>query len=141
MHACTHACTAACMHVPRAAPHLAVLHEAQLVLRRELVERRARVVPERVPPLLVGPAQLSLFDGQTPLRLGYLCQLSATSAFILVLTCAHRFRSRTAFLDIACINQLDAEKKADGINSLGAVLDRSQRMLVLLDENHLSRMW
>ena len=43
-------------------------------------------------------------------------------------------------MDIACIDQLDAENKAAGINSLGALLDRSQRMLVLLDEHNLQRM-
>ena len=55
---------------------------------------------ERVPPWLVGPEQLSMFDASS-LRLGLLCQLSATAAFVIVLLSAHLFTSRTAFLDIA----------------------------------------
>lgn len=42
---------------------------------------------------------------------------------------------------IACIDQLDAVNKAAGINALGALLDRSQRMVVLLDEHNMQRMW
>ena len=44
-------------------------------------------------------------------------------------------------MDIACIDQLDAGKKAAGIASLGALLDRSDRMVVLFDEHYMTRMW
>ena len=50
-------------------------------------------------------------------------------------------RGEMGFLDISCIDQRDDSKKAAGINSLGALLDRSQRMVVLLDENNMKRMW
>ena len=49
--------------------------------------------------------------------------------------------SPTLFLDICCISQDDPIKKARGIESLGALLDRSERMLVLLDENYFKRLW
>ena len=50
-------------------------------------------------------------------------------------------RSRPVCGSIACIDQCDATTKAAGINSLGALLDRSRRMVVLLDENNMKRMW
>ena len=62
--------------------------------------------------------------------------------FSLVLCFGHRFsRCRTLFLDIACIRQDSDAAKADGIAALGAVLDRSQRMLVLCDAQYFSRLW
>ena len=40
-----------------------------------------------------------------------------------------------------CINQLDPEAKALGIASLGSILDRSERMLILMDEHYFSSLW
>lgn len=48
---------------------------------------------------------------------------------------------KSLFLDIACICQNDAAKKARGIESLGALLDRSETMIVLLDESYFTRLW
>ena len=72
-----------------------------------------------------------------------LCQFFSALALGVVLLTYHRFarRNETAFLDIACIDQLDAGKKAAGIASLGALLDRSDRMVVLFDEHYMTRMW
>ena len=50
-------------------------------------------------------------------------------------------RRDTFFLDVACISQDDEKLKASGIASLGAILDRSERMLVLCDGNYFSRLW
>ena len=48
---------------------------------------------------------------------------------------------RSLFLDIACICQNDAVRKARGIESLGALLDRSETMIVLMDETYFTRLW
>ena len=62
--------------------------------------------------------------------------------FIIALCTAHRFAPhRSLFLDIACIRQDSDAAKADGIAALGAVLDRSERMLVLCDANYFKRLW
>ena len=50
-------------------------------------------------------------------------------------------RGKTAFLDIACVNQLVPASKALGIQRLGAVLQRTERMLVLADEHYWKRLW
>lgn len=60
-----------------------------------------------------------------------------TSALAHTLLC----RASTAFLDIACVNQEDAAAKAQGIERLGAVLARTERMLVLADEHYWKRLW
>lgn len=71
-----------------------------------------------------------------------ICELLAPTIFTAVLFFGHLpFEDGTFFLDIACIPQDDARKKASGIASLGAVLDRSERMLVLCDGNYFSRLW
>ena len=64
-------------------------------------------------------------------------------AYFLTAAMAHTVLSRrhTAFLDIACVNQLDAAAKAAGIERLGAVLARTERMLVLADEHYWRRLW
>ena len=58
-------------------------------------------------------------------------------AYIVTVGLAHLVfrRGTTAFLDIACVNQLDPEGKALGIQRLGAVLERTEYMLVLADEH------
>lgn len=62
--------------------------------------------------------------------------------FVVVLCTAHRASPlRSLFLDIACIRQDSDAAKAEGIAALGAVLDRSERMLVLCDANYFSRLW
>ena len=76
--------------------------------------------------------------GRAPLTAELVCG----PVFLTVLCVAHRFRSsRSLFLDIACIRQDSDSAKADGIAALGAVLDRSQRMLVLCDAHYFSRLW
>ena len=66
----------------------------------------------------------------------------APTFFIVVLCTAHRFAPhRSLVLDIACIRQDSDAAKADGIAALGAVLDRSERMLVLCDANYFKRLW
>ena len=50
-------------------------------------------------------------------------------------------RKSTAFLDIACVPQEDAAGKAQGIERLGAVLARSERMILLVDEHYWRRLW
>ena len=69
-------------------------------------------------------------------------ELMCTPVFVVVLCVAHRFSPpRSLFLDIACIRQDSDAAKADGIAALGAILDRSQRMLVLCDANYFARLW
>jgi len=50
-------------------------------------------------------------------------------------------RRARLFLDVACINQADRKQKAAGIAAFGAILDRSESMLVLTDETYWSRAW
>ena len=50
-------------------------------------------------------------------------------------------RRARLFLDVSCINQSDEEQKAAGIAALGAVLDRSEKMLILSEETYWSRAW
>ena len=97
---------------------------------------------DALPRRFVKPAEM-FFDNDTSTRAVYFAEIFAPIAFLLTFFGGHLLQRRgeTAFLDIACIDQLDAENKAAGINSLGALLDRSHRMLVLLDENNLQRMW
>ena len=62
--------------------------------------------------------------------------------FIFVLCTAHLVgKSRSLFLDIACIRQDSDAAKANGIATLGAVLDRSERMLVMCDAHYFTRLW
>ena len=52
------------------------------------------------------------------------------------------FRRQTrVFLDIACIDQQDSKLKFEGLVSMGAVLKRSQSMLVLWDSTYVKRLW
>ncbi|OLQ03910.1 hypothetical protein AK812_SmicGene13083 [Symbiodinium microadriaticum] len=45
------------------------------------------------------------------------------------------------FVDRACIHQGDARLKAEGIINLGAMLKRSNRLLVVMDRTYLQRLW
>ena len=97
---------------------------------------------ESLAPMFVLPPQPKFID-DVSLRCCFFVQLFAPIAFFLVFVFGHHAlrRGERAFLDIACIDQLDSAKKAAGIQSLGALLDRSQRMVVLLDEHNMQRMW
>ena len=97
---------------------------------------------EALPPKFIKPVEGLMFDN-TEVRAVYVAEIFCYLACIIVFFFGHLIfrRGEKAFLDIACIDQLDAENKAAGINSLGALLDRSERMVVLLDEHNLSRMW
>lgn len=78
------------------------------------------------------------------IRIKYLTMLVLPLLLPLALLNWHRVSGSGAkklFLDIACICQDDATKKARGIESLGALLDRSETMVVLLDETYFSRLW
>ena len=80
----------------------------------------------------------------TKLTITGLCPLVTCAVFALVLLNAHRADARmgrTCFLDIACIPQGSEEARARGIASLGALLDRSEQMLVLMDERYWTRLW
>ena len=97
---------------------------------------------EKVPTIFQGAVTNGPWDASithNPL----FCSTFSGLALGVVLLTYHRFarRGQTAFLDIACIDQLDAGKKAAGIASLGALLDRSDRMVVLFDEHYMTRMW
>ena len=71
------------------------------------------------------------------------CEATGILVFITVLFLGHLAfdRKDSFFLDVACISQDDEKLKASGIASLGAILDRSERMLVLCDGNYFSRLW
>ena len=70
-------------------------------------------------------------------------QFAPFFAYIATAALAHELlrRREHAFLDIACVNQLDATSKALGIQRLGAVLQRTESMLVLADEHYWKRLW
>ena len=72
-----------------------------------------------------------------------MCEATGILVFTSVLLLGHLIFDRrdTFFLDVACISQDDEKLKASGIASLGAILDRSERMLVLCDGNYFSRLW
>ena len=83
------------------------------------------------------PLNPDMATGRAP----YSAEMFVFPTFFIVLCTAHRFtRHRSLFLDIACIRQDSDAAKADGIAALGAVLDRSERMLVLCDANYFRRL-
>lgn len=47
----------------------------------------------------------------------------------------------TIFLDKACINQSNDLEKTEGIKSIGGILHRSNRVLLLWDSTYLTRLW
>ena len=97
---------------------------------------------ERLPDYLVMKGQGKYFD-DVSLNCCAFAQVLAPLAFVFTFLFGHHFlrHGEQAFLDIACIDQRDDAAKRSGITSLGAILDRSQRMAVLLDENYMKRMW
>jgi hypothetical protein len=78
----------------------------------------------------------SFIDGHHE-DVGTLCTFIPSAVLIAALTLAHRLgaEQRHCFLDICCIAQTDASLKARGIEALGALLDRSETMVALVDEN------
>ena len=98
---------------------------------------------ESMPSFILLPPQEQKFIDNRNLRASMAVQCCAGIALALTFAFGHLVfrRGETAFLDIACIDQCDATTKAAGINSLGALLDRSRRMVVLLDEHNMKRMW
>jgi hypothetical protein len=72
-----------------------------------------------------------------------LCSLLACIVLPVAIFTAHHLspsaRRARLFLDVSCINQSDHEQKMAGIAALGAILDRSETMLVLSDETYWSR--
>ena len=50
-------------------------------------------------------------------------------------------RRKLVFLDVACIDQRNPVRKAEGLISMGAFLRSSKRMLVLWDMSFTSRLW
>ena len=99
-------------------------------------------MPTRVPELFQA-RDASRVDGTLQTRF-LLCSAVAAVAFPVLLMSLHRFGRRTkehAFLDVACIDQLDAAAKLKGIASLGAVLARTERLVILSDETYWTRLW
>jgi hypothetical protein len=70
------------------------------------------------------------------------CQTLGPLVFLVALASAHRLRRPThLFLDICCISQDNEHAKELGIASIGAILDRSQRMLALVSADYFQRLW
>jgi len=98
------------------------------------------------PSVLVGLAAAVLGTLACPLQLAtevqyYIalavgCGLVALLFTMLVWPCRQMM-----FLDKACIDQVDAEAKSDGIQSIGYFLSRSRRVIVLWDASYYSRLW
>lgn len=97
-------------------------------------------VPDHIPDFFWSryPIPPDMAMGRGP----WIAELIVGPVFLLVFFTAHRFSpARSLFLDIACIDQSSDAAKANGIAALGAVLDRSERMLVLCDRHYFSRLW
>lgn len=88
----------------------------------------------------VGP---NVFSDFAPVEISKGCTAIGCSVLLIGLFGAHRARQALGwkpvecFLDVACIPQADPAARARGISSLGALLDRSEGMLVLLDEEYV----
>ena len=83
-------------------------------------------------------------DG-TPHTTPRLLRYAVAAGPVIVLLCAALLqhvlhRGATGFLDIACVPQDDEVGKAQGITRLGAVLARSERMILLVDEHYWRRL-
>ena len=79
-------------------------------------------------------------------QIATVCTTFGYLAFFGGLYGAHRVRQAVTkpvecFLDVACIRQDSDDARAQGIASLGALLNRSERMLVLLDKEYFTRLW
>jgi len=75
-----------------------------------------------------------------PLSIATLCTALLVGHHVLRFWPDNRHR-RDCFLDICCIPQENDEEKMKGALSLRAYLDRSKRMLVLVDETYFTRLW
>ena len=101
---------------------------------------------ESLPPWLkfTGP---NTFTDFSEIELGKGCAVVGYVTLIFFLFGAHVVRQALGgkpvecFLDVACIPQADPAAKQRGIASLGALLDRSERMLILLDKEYFTRLW
>ena len=88
----------------------------------------------------VGP---NVYSDFAPVEISKGCTVIGCPVLLIGLFGAHRARQALGwkpvecFLDVACIPQADPAARARGISSLGALLDRSEGMLVLLDEEYV----
>ena len=74
------------------------------------------------------------------IRQSVLSEMVCTTVFLLPLFFGHLVGpAPLLFLDVASIQQDDAEQKAIGIEQLGATLDRTGEMICLIDENYWTR--
>ena len=88
--------------------------------------------------------QVDNLNDMQKIRTSNLFLLLISPVLLVALLLWHRLSDtggRSLFLDIACICQNNVVRKARGIASLGALLDRSETMLVLLDETYFTRLW
>merc|ERR1712008_106203 len=86
--------------------------------------------------------EVSTFVDASVEKVPVLNEVIAPLVFLFVLATAHNLRrSVHLFLDICCIPQDDEQKKTLGISSLGSILDRSEKMLILMDEHYWQRLW
>lgn len=76
---------------------------------------------------------------------GICCQILGAPIAFLVLFLGHDICPcavrQTVFLDKTCIHQTDLVKKASGIESLGAFLQRSSGMLIIYADTYLRKIW
>ena len=92
----------------------------------------------------VGPNTFTDFE---PCEITKGCTLIGYAVLLCGLFGAHRVRQALGgkavecFLDVACIQQADPAARARGISCLGALLDRSEKMVVLLDREYFTRLW
>lgn len=71
-----------------------------------------------------------------------ICFLAGSIAGLLSLFAGHNFgRSKSAFVDKVCINQVDEELKQQGVLAIGQFLTRSHRLLILWDDDYFERLW
>lgn len=74
-------------------------------------------------------------------------ELVGTGLFFLILFTWHDLRScmhipgPTAFLDKTCIDQVDEDRKREGIESLAAFVRHSKSMLVIYSDTYLHKLW
>jgi len=65
--------------------------------------------------------------------------------YLLLLTYGHHIARRcvdsTVFLDVACIHQLDVDKKVAGIKNIRASIHGSERMIVFWSPHYFQRLW
>ncbi|CAE7944843.1 unnamed protein product [Symbiodinium sp. KB8] len=73
------------------------------------------------------------------LGLPFLCTVIGTLVAVLTL---FMWRSRIkVFLDVCCIDQVNAKNKQEGILSLCGILSKCKTLLILWDETYIERLW